>query len=270
MYQISNFLLNRGSFNSPAMNSTFVSVQHSYKSTTDTLSQISAASYFPADFGFQSGLIQDADTILVMGVDAFAVSKITSASSGVISIPAETLLSGIKCNLYDGLAIGDTMLFGPSQTVPILMGSATAPITPVGGLLFAGGVGGQLTSYQNQSVSVTVQGPWAATKTLSFQIKKFDSSVYIIFKAIPAAVVSLLSPLSPTIVSSGAIPVFARPASNKQSMFFTINNSGLSIGVIIINTAGDITIYPALAGLGFANLGNAGTWDNFASYDAVN
>lgn len=124
MFDLTGLQVNRGTFNSEA-GGDVVSIEHSYKSITDTIAQISAPGYFPPNFGTVVGNIENLDTIVLVGTDTFATAQVTNVLTGTVTIPVADFPGGIVADVYNGTSPTSLMKFGPNQTVPIQIGSSS-------------------------------------------------------------------------------------------------------------------------------------------------
>jgi|ERR1043166_6874828 hypothetical protein len=85
MFSTAQFQCNRGLFNTQSASGSIQSTQHSYKNEDNTFAEISGANFFPANFGFEEGLVQIGDYLIIDASDQSAIVKITGISPVAIS-----------------------------------------------------------------------------------------------------------------------------------------------------------------------------------------
>lgn len=303
MFNPLHLQVNRGTFNSQATGGSFVSTNHSYKSDSDTLTQIITPGYFPANFGVDLGIIQNKDTLAIVGSDTFSTAEIINAVTGSVIIPAADFPGGIIADDYNGTTTTSTMRFGPNQTVPVQIGNTNSPgifpggvitnsiaaespsdiieigvnntvpisigqvgaeIVAGGGVRWVSGVGGIITSYQEETGTAAFSGPWASIINIPFTVRGINDTIIFTAKYILAA-----PSINNTYIQCPAatVPAWAFPSTVKFQVLYTVNNSLPVVGLMSINVDGSIVIAATLADANFAATGDAGSGNLSMTYD---
>lgn len=149
-YNILGFQFNRGVTTANAQGQGFTAVPHTYKSTTDTLAQIAAPGYFPANFGGSPDNVFVRDWLFIVdSVGATSFVNITGVSP--VTLGSDLFTAGSLTVTAPIVAVDNNGIVISGTNVSLELASSTRP-----GIVAAGPQGFNGTKTFNQGMRVNI------------------------------------------------------------------------------------------------------------------
>jgi hypothetical protein len=215
-----------------------------------------------ANVAFPGGIITNA-----ISDTGTATLNIHVVYDGITVIGQDTAsaTTGIRTNKIDPIGTLHPLKIGSSTLNPVELGQVGTSVIVKGGIKWdLTPDSGQIANYEEYNAGISWSGPFAAPQPGAIRIQKFENIVHLVLNHINA-VPSTIG--GQTIISLGAVPVFARPISQVNAHALVQDNSVTVDGILTIGTNGDLSFTVGYAGTFFQALGNAGAFSFDFSYD---